>query len=197
MKAKKSSIKWIVTGVSVFMALLMALVLIGKATNGKFTDFKNASLRKVNEDNLYQDVVFATDDDYEDYIANALGDDGYQVAINKDHVLTVSGATAEDAGNTTVLIGTYTLEANKTYIFDSSLGSNGSRGTLYMRIVNGETLLAESMNTAKVIAPAAADRDVSIYLVLAENNNFNSLVLRPILCVGEKPVDAVSFYVNK
>lgn len=193
---KKSSYKFIALGIVLFMVLIVALVLIGKATNGSFTDFQNASLRKVNEDNIYQTAEFNLDEDYENFIAGATGDNDYAVTINKDRVLTVNAATPENQ-DVVVEIGTVTLEADKAYLFDSSLGANGSKNGAHLQLVFGNDDFVDSANTAVKIAAGSEARVATIKLVLTKNMQYNNITLKPVICEGTNVAEVVPFYVNK
>ena len=168
--------KWFVTILAVALACLTLGALIGN-----LFDF-----HAPNEENLWQSVSFT---DTDGVISD--GADGVTVKLTEDNELKVNGY-AEEAQE--VLIGTYTLDANTAYVFDSSL-NDGSNKTVYMVVKNGETVLAKSYTGAVVISAEklTADTEISIYLVIAEDVNVNK-TLRPILCEGDNIEDAVSFF---
>ena len=175
----------------VIVAILIAgvlLVALGNVTGG----FQNLHpddwvLREVNPDNLYHSLTFA---DTDGVIAN--GADGITVELGECNELRVTG-TAEGAQS--INVGTYTLKANTSYVFDSSL-TNGTKGTVYMTLVNTagqEIANAASYNGAVVIAPLATDTVVTVALKIADEFEVNK-TLKPILCEGVSASDAVSFY---
>lgn len=174
-KMKKSTKRWL-TVVAVALACLTVGALIGNVF-----DF-----HAPNDDNLWQDVAFnATDNVILD------GADGITVKLTDDNELKVNGY-AETAQ--TIAVGTYQLDANTSYVFDSSL-SDGSNKTVYMVVKSGDTVLAKSYTGPVMISAGALESDTTatIYLVIAEDVNVNA-TLRPILCEGESVDDAVSFY---
>lgn len=162
------------------IALVLVCLTVG-AIVGNVFDF-----HAPNEDNLWQEMTFnATDGVILD------GADGVTVKLTEDNELKVNGY-AEIAQ--TIAIGTYQLDANTSYVFDSSL-SDGSNKTVYMVVKTGDTVLAKSYTGPVMISAGTLESDTTatIYLVIAEDVNVNA-TLRPILCEGESVDDAVSFY---
>lgn len=191
---KRNLIRLLAVTVVMFTVLIVALVLIGRATNGTFTDFKNASLYKVNSKNLYQKTEFAKDATYPKYLTGATPNDGVAVAFDKNKVLTING-TLDENDEANIEVGTVTLAAGK-YIFDSSLGANGGSKAL-MVLMDGDTVVAMS-KSAPVTFTVAAETTYTIGLYLAGENTWNNLQLKPIICVGSDVAeDIVPFYVNK
>ena len=191
---KRNLIRLLAVTVVMFTVLIVALVLIGRATNGTFTDFKNASLYKVNSKNLYQKTEFEKDATYPEYITGATPNDDVAVGFDKNKVLTVNG-TLDENESVELEIGTVTLAAGK-YIFDSSFGANGSNKAL-MELKDDDTMVAAS-KSAPVTFTVAEEATYTIRLYLAGENTWNNLQLKPIICVGSDVAeDIVPFYVNK
>ena len=119
------------------------------------------------------------------------GADGVTVKLTDDNELKVNGY-AETAQE--IKIGTYMLDANTSYVFDSSL-NDGSNKTVYMVVKMGATLLCKSYTGPVVISAEklTTDTEVSVYLVIAEDVNVNC-TLRPVLCEGNTINDLVDFY---
>ena len=177
----------------VVVAILLAgvlLVAFGNITNG----FQNLhpdewELRAINEDNLYHSLAFA---DVDGVIAN--GADGISVKLGEYNELRVKGVAE---GAQTINVGTYTLKANTSYVFDSSL-SDGTKGTIYMTLCNakGEELAnAASYNGAVVIPASSLASDITVTVTLKIADEFDANVtLRPVLCEAASINDLVSFY---
>ena len=160
------------------IALVLVCLTVG-AIVGNVFDF-----HAPNEDNLWQEMTFnATDNVILD------GADGVTVKLTEDNELKVNGY-AETAQE--VKVGTYTLDANTSYVFDSSL-NDGSNKTVYMVVKSGETVIAKSYTGPVVISAREADTQISVYLMIAEDVNV-STTLHPILCEGETVEDLVNFY---
>ena len=172
-RMKRSTKRWLG-----LVAVALVCLTVG-AIIGNVFDF-----HAPNEDNLWQDVSFAGNDGV---ILD--GADGVTVKLTEDNEVKVDGY-AETAQE--VLIGTYTLDADTSYVFDSSL-NDGSNKTAYMVVKAGETVLAKSYTGPVVISAQESDTRISVYLVIAEDVNVN-VTLRPILCEGESVEDAVKFY---
>lgn len=174
-RMKKSTKRWLgIIAVALVCLTLGALV-------GNMFDF-----RAPNKDNLWQDVSFA---DTDGVIAD--GADGVTVKLTDDNAVKASGYVETQQE---VLIGTYELEAETSYVFDSSL-NDGSNKSYYMVVKSGDTVLAKSYTGPVVISAEklTADTEVSIYLVVAEDVNID-VTLRPVLCEGESSDDLVKFY---
>lgn len=186
MRTKK---KLNITGVLIIclaaILLLGALIIwLGSATQG----FMNWDIHAPNEDNLYQKVSFADDD-------GIIGNNKYGVTVKltEDNELKLNGKAEQDLE---IVVGTYTLEANTSYIFDSSL-NKGSEGTIYMALLNAsETAIAESYNGAAVIDAEDLTEDtvVQIVIYVAEGTSVDNIKLRPILCEGDDVDNIVKFY---
>lgn len=160
------------------IALVLVCLTVG-AIVGNVFDF-----HAPNEDNLWQEMSFnATDNVILD------GADGVTVKLTEDNEVKVDGY-AETAQE--VLIGTYTLNANTAYVFDSSL-NDGSNKTVYMVVKANGTVIAKSYTGPVVISAREADTQISVYLMIAEDVNV-STTLHPILCEGENVEDLVNFY---
>ena len=120
------------TKIFVVVAVLLAgilLVAFGKITGG----FQNLSpdewvFREVNEDNLFQTVAFG---DVDGTIEN--GANGVTVKLTEDNALKIEGTAETDLS---ITIGTFTAEADTTYVFDTSL-SKSTNGTIYITVGYG------------------------------------------------------------
>ena len=174
MKRMKAKTKRWVTLIAVALACLTIGAIFGNAF-----DF-----HKPNEDNLWQEMTFAGTDGV---ILD--GADGVTAKLTEDNELKVNGY-AETAQE--VLVGTYTLEANTSYVFDSSL-NDGSNKTVYMVVKANGSVIAKSYTGPVVISARTTDTQISVYLMIAEDVNV-STTLRPILCEGAVIDDLVSFY---
>ena len=185
----KSNVKVIAITLAIVMLLMGLLVVLIKVSDGFQMGFEDWKFRKVNEDNLWQTMSFSGTDD-NDMLVN--GDNGISLKLTEDNVLKVNG-TAEQALE--YRIGSITLKANTSYVFDSSF--KGSTNTMYMKIVlaNGGTLLKACYGGAVVIPASTltADTAVEIYLVIANETEAN-VSLKPVLCVGTSTDDLVDFY---
>ena len=174
MKRMKAKTKRWVTLIAVALACLTIGAIFGNAFD----------LHKPNEDNLWQEMTFnATDGVILD------GADGVTAKLTEDNELKVNGY-AETAQE--VLVGSYTLEANTSYVFDSSL-NDGSNKTVYMVVKANGSVIAKSYTGPVVISARTTDTQISVYLMIAEDVNV-STTLRPILCEGAVLDDLVSFY---
>ena len=177
----------------VVVSLLIAcagMVLLGNVSQG-FQNWDTAewSLKKVNPDNLYQQLDFA---DTDGKLEN--GADGITVTIDEDKVLKVNGtAQAEKV----VVVGTTTLKQNTDYVFGSNL-KNGTNKTIYLRLVNNSTneVMAACYNSSDLISAddLTADTEVRLEIYIAEDATINNLELRPVICTGAASDDLVSFY---
>jgi len=177
----------------VVVSLLIAcagMVLLGNVSQG-FQNWDTAewSLKKVNPDNLYQQLDFA---DTDGKLEN--GADGITVTIDDENVLKVNGTAQTEK---VVVVGTTTLKQATDYVFGSNL-TNGTNKTIYLRLVNNSTnaVLATCYNGATVISAdnLAADTVVRLEIYIAEEATINNLVLRPVICTGAASDELVSFY---
>ena len=183
----KRTTKLLITVVAIVLIACAGIVMIGNLSKG----FQNLNpteweMHEVNENNLYQAMTFA---DKDGLLAD--GENGITATIDDDNVIKVTG-TAEEAF--TVTVGTYTLKANTSYVFDSSF--NGSKGTMYMRLKSGENELAKAYNSTVIITAdkLAADCPVTLEIVFAEGVSADNVKIRPVLCVGTTADDLVDFY---
>ena len=143
-------------------------------------------LVSVNEKNLYQSVTFCDEDGM-----IAEGEDGITVELNEDKVLKIDGVSKDDK---TYTIGSTTLKAGTSYVFDSSM-TNGSKGSVYMSIRNTvtDTVIASSYNKAIVIEALEADTAVSIEITIVAETEVN-MKLKPILCEADSVDNIVNYY---
>ena len=167
------------------------VVLVGNLSKGfQDMDPNNWEIRTVNEDNLYQQAEFLETNGILD---QANGIEGITVKVTEDNELKVNG-TAE--GDQRIVVGSFTLKAGTSYIFDSSY-KTGSRGTMYMTIENeAGQALAESYVNADVIDGTSITEDTVVYVVLhiADDTSIDNVTLRPILCEGNDVDNIVTFY---
>lgn len=187
MRAKN---KLMIKIVVIVLVACAGVVLLGNVSGG-FQNMKPSEwkLRDVNDANLYQSLDFA---DTDGVLEN--GGDGITVTLEEDNILKVDG-TAETAKN--IMVGTTTLKAGTSYVFGSNL-KNGTKGTIYLRVVNtaNNAVLASNYNAASVISgdDLSADTTVSIEIVIAEEVSVDNLSLKVVLCEGEAASDLVDFY---
>lgn len=186
----RKSVKHIITIVAIVLVACAGIILVGNLSKG-FQNLNPAKweLREVNDENLYQAMTIAADDD--GYLAR--GENGLTVSVDEDNVIKCKG-TAEV--NDTIMVGTYKLEAGKSYVFDSNI--KGSKGSVYLRLVDtaNDAELKSCYNTAVVI-PAdelVTDINVRLEIVVVEDTGLNNLKIKPVLCIGTSVDDLVDFY---
>lgn len=186
-RVKRLKFNWLTAIALVLVAVTISAVLVN-ISDGFDKDLADWSFREVNEENLYQTLTFNAED--ADGI-HANGEMGIYIERLEDNELKVEGTADETMS---VAIGTITLKAGQSYVFDSSL-SNGSAGSVYMSVKSGETALASSYRDAVVFTVPSGDGDVTvtIYLHIAKDCDVNK-TLKPILCIGTETDDAVKFY---
>ncbi|MBQ8357357.1 MAG: hypothetical protein IJX39_06055 [Clostridia bacterium] len=170
--------KRILTAVGMLMLGVLLTVVVSNAVG-----VATWNIREANEANLYQSVTFAGTDG-----VIASGENGVKIELTDDNEIKVKGTSETDG---TYVIGKITLEANTSYIFDSSL-TNGSNGTMYMSIMSGETELAKSYSGAVVFTPTSAT-EVQICLYINKDVKTN-VTLCPVLCKGTTTGDIVDFW---
>ena len=185
----KSSTKMKIWIVAALLIACAGLILLGNVSKG----FQNMNpsdwnIVEVNEDNLYQAFAFVDDEGY-----LAKGENGLTVKLDDENVIEVDGAAEIDQ---TILVGTYTLKAGTSYVFDS--GFKGSKGTIYLRLTdstNGAEVKS-CYNSAVVLSgnEIADDVIVNLEIVVAEGTDVNNLTIEPVLCVGSVTDDLVDFY---
>ena len=176
--------KKILSIVAIAMLLIFAVVLLAKVMGNLSFSFRDA-----NDDNLYQDLTFADDDGVIEK-----GENGVAVHLLEDNVIKVKGTAESDL---TFLIGSVTLKAGESYVFDSSL-TDGSKGTIYMGIYNQSTgdELGTSYRGAVVIddlVAAESDMVVEIKLFVKDETKVNTK-LYPVLCEGDDADKVISFW---
>lgn len=185
----KSSTKMKIWIVGALLIVCASLILLGNVSKG----FQNMnpsewSIVEVNEDNLYQAFTFVDDEGY-----LAKGENGLTVKLDDENVVKVNGTAEIDD---TILVGTYTLKAGTSYVFDS--GVEGSKGTVYLRLTNSANSaeVKSCYNSAVVISgnEIAQDITVNLEIVVAEGTDIDNLKIKPVLCVGSAADDLVNFY---
>lgn len=182
----KKKTKALISVVAIVLVAFTGIILVGnlgvQALNPAKWEF-----RSVNDENLYQAMTFADDE----FLAN--GENGLTVSIDEDRVIKVKG-TAEE--NDVILVGTYKLEAGKSYVFDSNI--NGSKGSVYLRLVDTATdeEIKSCYNTTVVISgnDISTETNVRLEIVVAEDTSFNNLKIKPVLCIGTSVEDLVDYY---
>lgn len=185
-KVKRLKFGWVTAIALVLVAVTLSAVLVN-ISDGFDKDFSDWSFREVNDKNLYQTVSFKDSDT--GIIEN--GAKGVYVELLEDNELKVEG-TADEA--IAIPVGTVTLKAGQSYVFDSSL-NNGSVGSVYLSIEGGDMAPVASYRDAVVFTVPAGDSDVTltIYLHVAKDCHVDK-TLKPILCTGTETDDAVKFY---
>lgn len=180
--------KRVVLIVGLFLAAVMLLVVIGKASSG-FTDFEDMALRRVNEKNLWQSMEFPNDGK----ISN--GQYGLTVKVNEDGQVKINGTSVE--GHVYEL-ATGTLAKDTAYIFKSGL-TNGNVKTMHIEIRTTEAenyrVLAASYEGFQNITALSEDTAVKVVLVVFDEGvSANNVTLEPVLCAGTEETDLVNFW---
>ena len=181
----KNNVKVIAITLAFVMLLMGLLVVLIKVSDGFQSDFGDWKLRKVNEDNLWQTMSFAADDEG----LLAAGEHGVTVKLTEDNVLKINGTAEQDID---VLVGTVTLKANTSYVFDSDFSGSGK--SMYIELedsANGTTLV-NIFNASKVYKPTS-DTVVKVVVHIINETDV-SATLKPVLCVGTSSDDLVDFY---
>lgn len=191
MRVKRLKFNWL-TAVALVLVAVTVTALIGNLSGGFQKGIGDWSVREVNKNNLYQSLIFAdTDGVY------ASGENGVSIKLKDDNVIKVSGtAEATEEKGMVYNIGSTTLRANTSYVFDSSL-NDGSNGTIYMSIVNSSTgtVIASSYRGPVLISAKDITEDVGVHIELVIKNDTDvNVTLRPILCVGNSIDDVIDFY---
>ena len=183
----KAKTKRIIAVVATVLIASFALILLGNLSGG-FQNWETDEwkLRKLNPKNLYNDLTFAAN--AEGVLAD--GSTGIFAEIDEDNnVIEVEGTAETD---TTIVVGTCSLKAG-SYVFDSSM-SNGTKGTVYMSVVNsstGEELAASYRGP--VVFSVSADTNVKVQVSVNAETKVD-LTLKPILCEGKETSDLVGYY---
>lgn len=187
MKKLKFNKKALLSVVAIVLVALTGIILVGnlgiQALNPAKWEF-----RSVNEDNLYQAMSFA---DKDGTLAN--GENGINVTIDEDRIIQCKGTAEVDD---IIVVGTYELEAGKSYVFDS--GINGSKGTVYLRLtdVDNDEEIKSCYNSAVVISgdEISDNTTAKLEIVVAKDTSLNNLKIKPVLCIGTSATDLVEFY---
>lgn len=177
--------KWIAIIAAILVGVSL-LVVIGNLSNGFQNGPEDWDLTVVNEDNLYQSFAFLDTDG-----VLATGEKGVVAKINEDNVVTVSG---EAEGDVEVVIGTYTLKANTTYVFDSSY--EGTKGTAYVVLQDASGQDFAACYSDETVIPGnliGSDMQVKLVMKIADGTDVNAK-LKPVLVKGTSANDLVSFY---
>ena len=185
-RVKHLKFNWLTAIALVLVAVTLSAFLVN-ISDGFDKDFSDWSFREANDKNLYQTVSFAGSDTG----VIEKGTKGVYVELLENNELKVEGTADETIA---IPVGTVTLKAGQSYVFDSSL-SNGSVGSIYMSIEGGTMAPVDSYRDAVVFTVPAGGADVTatIYLHVAEDCHVNK-TLKPILCAGTETDDAVKFY---
>ena len=158
----KNNVKVIAITLSIVMLLMGLLVVLIKVSDGFQMGFEDWKLRQVNEDNLWQSMSFAADD--EGLLAS--GENGVTVKLTEDNVLKINGTAEQDME---ILVGMVTLKANTSYVFDSDFAGSGK--TMYVELedsANGTTLV-NIFNASKVVKPST-DTVVKVVIHIINDN---------------------------
>ena len=109
----------------------------------------------------------------------------------ENNVIKVKG-TAE--GTKTYTIGSTTLKAGTSYVFDSGL-DDGSKGPIYMSVRDTatDTVLGSSYRSAVVIEPVDSDTAVVIEITINDEVKVNEKIY-PVLNEGNNVKDIESFW---
>lgn len=186
-RMKRGTRRWI-TIIAVVLVSVTLCGILGNVTNGFEYLFEPTEwvFRKVNEDNLYQQVTFL---DTDGILAD--GEKGVTVRLTDDNAIKVNGYTDETLA---ISVGTIALKAGKTYVFDGDV-DGGSKKTMYMSLngTNGTTEKAKSFDAAVTYTP---EEDITVTLVLniAAEASVDNAKLHPVICIADSVDEAVSFY---
>ena len=187
-KRMKTSTKIILACIACIAVAALLVVMLGKVTQG-FQNWETDEWRLLqnNPDNLYHSLDFTAENGV---IAD--GSNGISAKLDdENHSVRISG-TAEADGS--YLIGTTTLKANTTYVFDGGM-DNGTKKTAYVSVINASTdeVIATSYTGPVLINDITADIEIKIMVTVMEEASVNA-TLRPILCVGATVDDMVAYY---
>ena len=172
--------------VAAFMAVVFTVALLAKAT----ANFENLfspgdwSIQELNEDNLYQTLKLSAD------VKNGMiadGAKGIMIEIDDNNVIKIDGTADE---NVTYTVGTVTLAAG-TYVFDSDL-TKGSKGTVYVSLMNGDAEVACSYR-GEVVFTLATESTLTMTVTVTAETEVEQ-TLKPVICVGAEADDLVSYY---
>ena len=178
--------KKILVCVAAFMAVVFTVALLSKATAGFDNLFHpdEWSLKEVNEDNLYQKLSVNA------AVKNGIvadGADGVMIELDENNCIKIDGTAEKDV---TYALGTVTLPAG-SYVFDSDI-NNGSKGSVYMSLLNGDAVVAEGYR-GEVVFTLATECTVTVTVTVKAEADVNK-TLEPVICVGADADDLVSFY---
>ena len=184
----KFKTKMILITVAIVAVFALGIVALGKVTVG-FQNWNTDEWRLLqnNPDNLYHSLNFTAENGI---VAD--GSNGISVKVDEDnHSVRISG-TAEADGS--YLIGTTTLKANTSYVFDGGM-DNGTAKTAYVSVINASTdeVIITSYNGPVLIKDITADTEIKIMVTVKEEAALN-LIIRPVLCVGSTVDDVVNYY---
>ena len=161
--------------------LLTVLAVVGLS---KATGVAEWNFREPNPDNLYSQI--SLNPDIKDGIV-ADGEKGVLIELDDDNRIKINGTADEDV---TYAIGTVTLPAG-TYVFDSDI-NNGSKGSVYMSLMNGESVVAEGYR-GEVVFTLATECTVTVTVTIKGETDVNK-TLEPVICKGTSADDLVSFW---
>ena len=184
----KFKTKMILITVAICAVFALGIVALGRFTIG-FQNWNTDEwkLLQNNPENLYHSLEFQ---DVNGVIAD--GSNGISVKLDEEnHSVRIRG-TAEADGS--YLIGTITLKANTTYVFDGGM-DNGTAKTAYVSVINASTdeVIATSYTGPVLIKDITADTEIKIVVTILEEASLN-LSIRPVLCVGSTLDDVVNYY---
>lgn len=185
----KNNVKVIAITLAIVMLLMGLLVVLIKVSDGFQMGFEDWKLRKVNEKNLWQTVSFSATENNDMLVS---GDDGISIKLTEDNALKINGTAEKDLQ---YRIGSATLKANTSYVFDSSFKGSNKTMRVEIRQVGSGTVL-KSCTASSVVIPASsltADTAVEVWVVIANETEVNA-TLKPVLCVGTSSDDLVDFY---
>ena len=177
--------KRILAIVGAVLAVVMLVAVLGKAT-GSFENLFHPDeweLRKPNEDNMFQHATFAGGEDGK----IASGENGVTVTLSDDNEIKISGTAESDM---TVDIASLPLTSGVSYVFDSGL-NDGSKGTMYLEIVNGDSTVAACYSAPVVFEGVAATCTVRLHIA---KDCVTNVTLRPVICQGAEAEDLINFW---
>ena len=189
-KINKRGLRRFLTIVAVVLASVTLCGFIVSISDGGENFFKPSewSFREVNEDNLFQQLMF-TDTDDDGVMID--GRDGVTVTLTDDNTLKIKGTAEADINQ---VIGSVALEAGQSYVFDSSL-NEGTAGTIYMSVQIGSYTVNSFSGPVLIEGGKIADgQSATITLHIKDEYEVGRIELKPVLCKGTSTKDIVDFY---
>ena len=170
----------VVAGVLLVCTLFGLLIRVSDGF--KNMDSSTWTLHEINEDNLYQKLSFSDE--------RKNDGSGLTVQYGDDNELKTSGTTVEAVD---YVIGTINLSKG-TYQIDPGFAKNQTKDTYWMTVSAGDTTLATLYGGATSFEVTADDTVVTFTLNVNKGVNMSGVSIKPVMSVGERASDLVSFY---